>query len=80
MVAMDVEKVEKLTNTIMDFLYGTNLTNGEVDYVINTIWSKVMSDRIMYNVMSKLPPMMIVPVGDMEEEKLDPNNRGPGIH
>lgn len=80
MVAMDVEKVEKLTNTIMDFLYGTNLTNGEVDYVINTVWSKVMSDRIMYNVMSKLPPMMIVPVSDMEEEKLDPNNRGPGIH
>lgn len=79
MVAMDVEKVEKLTKTIMDFLYGTNLTNGEVDYVINTIWSKVMSDRIMYNVMAKLPPMMIVPIDD-EEEKLDPNNRGPGIH
>lgn len=42
----NVEKVDRLLETITDFILGTKLTNAEMDFVINRLWMQIQSGRV----------------------------------
>lgn len=72
----DEKKVNKLLATINDFIIGTDLTNAEVDFVLNRLWMNIQSGRVAAMALEKLPYMMIPVMQELaDEESPQPTGR-----